>query len=108
MTSSPFARMFMLRALEKIYAEKEIRRSHHSQLKRAVEQALDEIRAELQEDEKSSSGGVSAALPVPKGDAQHSDVEGHFLPFELACRSKSPRIVVTALDCIQVRRVDLP
>lgn len=40
MTSSPFARMFMLRALEKIYAEKEIRRSHHSQLKRAVEQAL--------------------------------------------------------------------
>lgn len=93
--------MFMLRALEKIYAEKEIRRSHHSQLKRAVEQALDEIRAELQEDEKSSNGGVSAALPVPKGDAQHSDVEGHFLPFELACRSKSPRIVVTALDCIQ-------
>ncbi|XP_050735041.1 brefeldin A-inhibited guanine nucleotide-exchange protein 1-like isoform X2 [Eriocheir sinensis] len=101
MTSSPSARMFMLRALEKIYAEKEIRRSHHSQLKRAVEQALDEIRAELQEDEKVPSGGVSAALPVPKGDAQHTDVEGHFLPFELACRSKSARIVVTALDCIQ-------
>lgn len=68
---------------------------------------LDEIRAELQEDEKVPGGGVSAALPVPKGDAQHIDVEGHFLPFELACRSKSARIVVTALDCIQVSSVCL-
>ena len=42
MTPSLHARMFMLRALEKIYAEREIRRSHHSQLKRAVEQALGE------------------------------------------------------------------
>lgn len=27
--------------------------------------------------------------------------EKYFLPFELACQSKSSRIVVTALDCLQ-------
>lgn len=26
----------------------------------------------------------------------------YFLPFELACQSKSPRIVCSALDCLQV------
>ncbi|KAK3864360.1 hypothetical protein Pcinc_029955 [Petrolisthes cinctipes] len=88
--------MFMLRALEKIYAEKEIRRSHHSQLKRAVEQALDELRNEV-----GGTDNVSAALPVPRSVAPQIDVEKHFLPLELACQSKSARIVVSALDCIQ-------
>lgn len=32
--------MFIIRALEKILADKEIKRSHHSQLKRACEVAL--------------------------------------------------------------------
>lgn len=32
--------MFILRALEKILNDKEIKRSHHSQLKRACEAAL--------------------------------------------------------------------
>ncbi|KAK7060645.1 Brefeldin A-inhibited guanine nucleotide-exchange protein 1 [Halocaridina rubra] len=101
MNSAPAARMFMLRALEKIYGEKEIRRSHHIQLKKAVEQALEELRSELGESDSGSTGGSSAALPVPKGDAPHLDAERHFLPFELACQSKSAKIVVSALDCIQ-------
>lgn len=29
------------------------------------------------------------------------DAEQYFLPFELACQSRTPRIVVTALDCLQ-------
>ena len=29
------------------------------------------------------------------------NADRYFLPFELACQSKSPRIVVTALDCLQ-------
>jgi hypothetical protein len=33
---------------------------------------------------------------------QINDAEKYFLPFELACKSKSPKIVETALDCIQV------
>lgn len=35
--------MFIVRALEKILADKDIRRSHHSQLKRACELALGKI-----------------------------------------------------------------
>ncbi|XP_069166610.1 brefeldin A-inhibited guanine nucleotide-exchange protein 1 isoform X3 [Procambarus clarkii] len=101
MNSAPSARMFMLRALEKIYGEKEIRRSHHSQLKRAVEQALEELRSELGWPENGSGTGGSAALPMPKSDAPQLDAEKHFLPFELACQSKSAKIVVSALDCIQ-------
>lgn len=63
----------------------------------------DEIRAELKEEpvEKSNS---SSALPLPKDDTSGNiTAEKYFLPFELACQSKTYRIVVTALDCLQVR-----
>lgn len=29
--------------------------------------------------------------------------DNYFLPFELACQSKSTKIVIIALDCLQVR-----
>ncbi|XP_071578302.1 brefeldin A-inhibited guanine nucleotide-exchange protein 1-like isoform X1 [Temnothorax nylanderi] len=44
---------------------------------------------------------ISNALPQPKSDSNVITAEKYFLPFELACQSKSPRIVVTALDCLQ-------
>lgn len=45
---------------------------------------------------------ISDALPIPRsGDANALTTEKYFLPFELACRTRSPRIVVTALDCLQ-------
>lgn len=34
-------------------------------------------------------------------DANRVEADKYFLPFELACQSKCPRIVNTALDCIQ-------
>jgi len=46
--------------------------------------------------------GGSAALPVPRAKSSHIDADKYFLPFELACRSKCPRIVNTSLDCLQV------
>lgn len=47
--------------------------------------------------------GASSALPLPKNDAGNIvSAEKYFLPFELACQSKGTRIVVTALDCLQV------
>lgn len=50
----------------------------------------------------SGSSESSAALPLPKNDSSNSiNAEKYFLPFELACQSKTPRIVVTALDCLQ-------
>lgn len=46
--------------------------------------------------------GQSTALPLPRNDSTNViNAEKYFLPFELACKSKTPRIVVTALDCLQ-------
>ncbi|XP_018336775.1 brefeldin A-inhibited guanine nucleotide-exchange protein 1 [Agrilus planipennis] len=93
--------MFILRALEKILNDKEIKRSYHSQLKRACETALEDIKKEIQRHEGAESK-ISDALPVPKNSSDNFiDTEKYFLPFELACQSKSSRIVVTALDCLQ-------
>ena len=51
---------------------------------------------------ESPDGLSSTALPLPKNDsANFINAEKYFLPFELACQSKAPRIVVTALDCLQ-------
>uniref|UniRef100_A0A8W4FGK8 ADP ribosylation factor guanine nucleotide exchange factor 2 n=1 Tax=Sus scrofa TaxID=9823 RepID=A0A8W4FGK8_PIG len=72
--------MFVSRALEKILADKEVKRPQHSQLRRACQVAL------------------GAAAP-PK--ANFIEADKYFLPFELACQSKSPRVVSTSLDCLQ-------
>ncbi|XP_026480645.1 brefeldin A-inhibited guanine nucleotide-exchange protein 1 [Ctenocephalides felis] len=93
--------MFIVRALEKILADKDIRRSHHSQLKRACELALGEIKTELKDGGEDTTLNSSATLPLPKNDSNIINAEKYFLPFELACQSKSSRIVVTALDCLQ-------
>lgn len=64
---------------------------------------LEELRSEIEANSVSKEGdSKSSALPVPKTDGPVVDAEKHFLPFELACQSRSSRIVVTALDCIQV------
>lgn len=49
-----------------------------------------------------SNESPSSALPPPKGKQPFIEADRYFLPFELACQSKCPRIVVTALDCLQV------
>uniref|UniRef100_A0A674BZL3 ARF guanine nucleotide exchange factor 2 n=1 Tax=Salmo trutta TaxID=8032 RepID=A0A674BZL3_SALTR len=84
--------MFLSRALEKILSDKEVKRSQHSQLRKACEVALDEIKIEL---EKQKDGTV-----VPPR-ANYIEADKYVLPFELACQSKSPRIVSTSLDCLQ-------
>ncbi|KAL2740377.1 brefeldin A-inhibited guanine nucleotide-exchange protein 2 [Vespula squamosa] len=94
--------MFIVRALEKILADKDVKRSHLSQLKRSCESALEDLRNEIK-DVPIAQGEetTSNALPQPKSDSNVISAEKYFLPFELACQSKSPRIVVTALDCLQ-------
>lgn len=50
----------------------------------------------------SDDNKLSDALPIPRsGNVNALTTEKYFLPFELACQSKSARIVVTALDCLQ-------
>lgn len=48
-----------------------------------------------------NSTNHSSTLPQPKEDSKTFDEEKYFVPFELACQSKSTRIVIVALDCIQ-------
>lgn len=96
--------MFIVRALEKILADKDIKRSQNSQLKKSCDTALEQIKAELINAGQIAEGNElpCAALPLPKNDvASIINAEMYFLPFELACKSRSPRIVVTALDCLE-------
>ncbi|XP_070554844.1 brefeldin A-inhibited guanine nucleotide-exchange protein 1-like isoform X2 [Ptychodera flava] len=58
-----------------------------------------EIKAETETQQ--IEDGPSSALPIPKGKLNYVEADKYFLPFELACQSKSPRIVNIALDCLQ-------
>ncbi|XP_048384650.1 brefeldin A-inhibited guanine nucleotide-exchange protein 1 isoform X3 [Stegostoma tigrinum] len=95
--------MFLTRALEKILADKEVKKAHHSQLRKACEVALEEIKSETEKQSPPHSEGkaVSGTLPPVKSKANFIEADKYFLPFELACQSKCPRIVSTSLDCLQ-------
>ncbi|KAJ7338897.1 hypothetical protein JRQ81_012799, partial [Phrynocephalus forsythii] len=95
--------MFLTRALEKILADKEVKKAHHSQLRKACEVALEEIKAETgkQSPPHGEAKPGSSTLPPVKSKTSFIEADKYFLPFELACQSKCPRIVSTSLDCLQ-------
>ncbi|XP_041101817.1 brefeldin A-inhibited guanine nucleotide-exchange protein 1-like isoform X2 [Polyodon spathula] len=95
--------MFLTRALEKILADKEVKKAHHSQLRKACEVALEEIKEETEKlsPPLGDSKTISGTLPPLKSKANFIEADKYFLPFELACQSKCPRIVSTSLDCLQ-------
>ncbi|KAK6302607.1 hypothetical protein J4Q44_G00269620 [Coregonus suidteri] len=103
MYESKTRNMFLTRALEKILADKEVKKAHHSQLRKACEVALEEIKEETEK--RSPPPGDdntdSSALPPVKSKDTVIEADKYFLPFELACQSKCPRIVITSLDCLQ-------
>jgi brefeldin A-inhibited guanine nucleotide-exchange protein len=83
------ADMFLTRALEKILADKELKKSTGTQLKKQCELALNDLKREA----KTNNSQY----------VQVNDIEKYFVPFELACKSKSPKVVEIALDSIQVK-----
>ena len=105
------ADMFLTRALEKMLADKEMRKSANSQLKKQCEVALSRffghlvirgkgvfknemglfVLDELKKEAKTSASGY----------VDLEDSERYFIPFEAACKCKSPKIMETALDTIQ-------
>ncbi|XP_041422402.1 brefeldin A-inhibited guanine nucleotide-exchange protein 1 isoform X1 [Xenopus laevis] len=95
--------MFLTRALDKILSDKEVKRAHHSQLRKACEVALEEIKCETEKQSppQGESKAGSSTLPPVKSKAPFIEADKYFLPFELACQSKCPRIVSTSLDCLQ-------
>ncbi|XP_038056628.1 brefeldin A-inhibited guanine nucleotide-exchange protein 2-like [Patiria miniata] len=92
--------MFLRRALEKILNDKETKKSYNSQLRKACQVALEEINKKYN-DKGENQQNASGALPLPKTQVNFIAADRYFLPFELACQSKAPRIVNTALDCLQ-------
>lgn len=62
---------------------------------------IDEIQKEIKQGGQSED--TSSALPLPKDSSTIIVAEKYFQPFELACQSRSPKIVITALDCLQVK-----
>ena len=96
--------MFILAALNKILADKDTKRSHNAQLKASCEAALKEIQEMLGGDTATSDTdtvSISSVLPEPVQEAAKLDADKYFLPFSLACQSKTPRLVVISLDGIQ-------
>ncbi|TKR93853.1 hypothetical protein L596_008231 [Steinernema carpocapsae] len=89
--------MFLRAAIEQILSDKDVRRKEHAQLKKACETALEQLKGVRAEHSPLSNGGTNI-LPT-QGDFVNADA--FFLPFELACQSKTPRIVANALDCLQ-------
>uniref|UniRef100_A0A674NLP3 ARF guanine nucleotide exchange factor 2 n=1 Tax=Takifugu rubripes TaxID=31033 RepID=A0A674NLP3_TAKRU len=87
--------MFLSRALEKILLDKEVKRSQHDQLRKACQVALGKCVTVVR------SGRAIASYNVVQPRTSYIEAEKYVLPFELACQSKSPRIVSTSLDCLQ-------
>ncbi|XP_039270898.2 brefeldin A-inhibited guanine nucleotide-exchange protein 1-like [Styela clava] len=85
--------MFLIRALERILSDKELKKSQNAQLRKACKTALDEIQDDLQK-----QGGHDEQANSP-----HTIIEAdkYFLAFEMACKSKSAGVVGIALDCLQ-------
>uniref|UniRef100_A0A671K514 Brefeldin A-inhibited guanine nucleotide-exchange protein 2-like n=1 Tax=Sinocyclocheilus anshuiensis TaxID=1608454 RepID=A0A671K514_9TELE len=96
--------MFLSRALEKILADKEVKRSQHIQLRKACQVALGELLLFITSQASNTPLRSSTAPRYPKlrlKSANYIEADKYVLPFELACQSKSPRIVSTSLDCLQ-------
>uniref|UniRef100_F1KQQ2 Brefeldin A-inhibited guanine nucleotide-exchange protein 2 n=1 Tax=Ascaris suum TaxID=6253 RepID=F1KQQ2_ASCSU len=86
--------MFLRNAIGRILADRDIKRKEHTQLRKACEQAIEELNA-------ADDGGGDTTGNVLPSHLQFVHADRYFLPFDLACHSKSPRIIVIALDCLQ-------
>ena len=98
------ADMFVEKALTNLLADRDIRRSHNAELKAACEKVLGDLRdgaaAAAAAAEPPQDGGAASVLPEVDATSP-LDMESLFKPFELACQSRSPRMVTASLDSIQ-------
>ncbi|KAL7059279.1 hypothetical protein AAHC03_013401 [Spirometra sp. Aus1] len=100
-----FAAMFLTRALERILSEKETKRAANADLRNACREGITCLAARSDPpgnsstDLKNSSGDHVPPLMLSEGPLLND--ERILLPFELACKSKSPKVVAIALDSLQ-------
>ena len=101
-------KMYVRKAISTLLSHKDIKRTSHSELKQACEEALKTL-----DEQYPLNNGTSASGPaspgsnsiqgsvLPEPNPLCVQVEKFFLPFELACHSKTPKIVCSALDSIE-------
>ncbi|EDQ86494.1 uncharacterized protein MONBRDRAFT_33770 [Monosiga brevicollis MX1] len=102
--SGPLARgLFLARALQKILAEKDTKRSQNTPLREACEAALEQVSEKLKASGQSADENVDADTPMPPpgDDLVMVAADKYFTPFRLACECKSAKVTRTALDCLQ-------
>lgn len=93
--------MFISRALEKIASEKETKKSSNSDLRDACYAGIAFLKTRV---DLSGSGKTDPGAHMPPSQSQGGALlndEQLLIPFELACKSKSPKVVAISLDCLQ-------
>lgn len=98
--------MFLIKAIEKITAERETRKSQNTALRKACEEALETLKSRASSDNKIIGSAVndrtSDHLPPLRSDSGMLLADEKLLkPLQLACSMKSPKIVTTAVDTLQ-------
>lgn len=83
--------IFIKKTLEKILKDKELKKTQHAQLKKACETANEELSKILD--------GNSSSFTTDSED--NAAFDKFFIPIEMACQSKTPKFVCSALDCLQ-------
>eukprot|EP00047_Mylnosiga_fluctuans_P017396 m.61060 g.61060 ORF g.61060 m.61060 type:complete len:1686 (-) comp7058_c0_seq3:111-5168(-) len=101
-TADSTTSMFLSRALQKILAEKDTKQKQHAKLRQACESALEQIKKDIGPQGHTNGDAVpDAPVPPPAEKDRFVNADKYFTPFRLACESRSPKIVRTALDCLQ-------
>ncbi|TGZ75528.1 hypothetical protein CRM22_000299 [Opisthorchis felineus] len=102
--------MFLVKAIERIAAERETKKSQNTALRKACEEALQLLRQQHEDHVKSNSEAnqtaptdhISDHLPPLRSETGMLLSDEKLLrPFQLACSLKSAKIVTTAIDSLQ-------
>ncbi|KAI6649677.1 Brefeldin A-inhibited guanine nucleotide-exchange protein 1 [Oopsacas minuta] len=102
---------FLRKSLERILSEREIRKDSSHGIEKACQQTLRALNAifpssrtstDSKEDKTSVDSVKSSVLPPPRTSAEdHFSADMYFLPFELVCYSKLPKLTRIALDTVE-------
>eukprot|EP01135_Chromosphaera_perkinsii_P000995 Nk52_evm9s156 gene=Nk52_evmTU9s156 len=94
---------FLARVLQKILADRDIKKSKYADLKAACESTIEVLKKEGKGsvDSPQVEESVHNLLSPPNPEEEFVDADRYFEPFRLACASKNQIFVTLALDCIQ-------
>ncbi|KAH9280655.1 Brefeldin A-inhibited guanine nucleotide-exchange protein 2 [Echinococcus granulosus] len=96
--------MFISRALEQIITEKQTRKPSNNELREACCDGIEFLKTRINLPENGKNGSLGSDGYMPTSQAQRGALlndEKLLRPLELACKSKSPKIVAISLDCLQ-------